>query len=68
MGRNAILREIKMSNLNSDLDLLENLSKKISDLIYNNKYSQISFLDAQRRILIKKLWKVKLKKIILKKE
>ena len=51
-----------MSNLNSDLDLLENLSKKISDLIYNNKYSQISFLDAQRRILIKKIMESEVKK------
>ena len=62
MGRNTILREIDMSNLNSDLDLLENLSKKISDLIYNNKYSQISFLDAQRRILIKKIMESEVKK------
>ena len=62
MGRNTILREIEMSNLNSDLDLLENLSKKISDLIYNNKYSQISFLDAQRRILIKKIMESEVKK------
>ena len=51
-----------MNNLNSDLDLLENLSKKISDLIYNNKYSQISFLDAQRRILIKKIMESEVKK------
>ena len=51
-----------MSNLNSDLDLLENLSKKISDLIYNNKYSQISFLDAKRRILIKKIMESEVKK------
>ena len=51
-----------MDNLNSDLDLLENLSKKISDLIYNNKYSQISFLDAQRRILIKKIMESEVKK------
>ena len=62
MGRNTILREIDMSNLNSDLDLLENLSKKISDLIYNNKYSQISFLDAQRRILIKKIMESEVKR------
>ena len=62
MGRNTILRQIDMSNLNSDLDLLENLSKKISDLIYNNKYSQISFLDAQRRILIKKIMESEVKK------
>ena len=44
-----------MDNLNADLDLLENLSKKISDLIYNNEFSQISFIDAQRRALIKKI-------------
>ena len=37
MGRKTIFREIEMDNLNSDLDLLENLSKKISDLIYNNE-------------------------------
>ena len=44
-----------MNNLNRDLDLLENLSKKISDLIYNNEFSQISIIDAQRRALIKKI-------------
>ena len=46
-----------MGTLYSDLDTLENLSKKISDLIYNNEFSQISFLDAQRRLLIKKIIK-----------
>ena len=66
MGRNTFLREVKMDNLNSDLDLLENLSKKISDLIYNNKYSQISFLDAQRRILIKKIMESEVKKNSIK--
>ncbi len=55
-----------MDNLNSDLDLLENLSKKISDLIYNNKYSQISFLDAQRRILIKRIKESEVKKNSIK--
>ena len=55
MGRNTILREIKMDELNSDLDTLENLSKKISDLIYNNEFSQISFIDAQRRVIIEKI-------------
>lgn len=55
MGRNTILREIKMDELNSDLDTLENLSKKISDLIYNNEFSQISFIDAQRRAIIEKI-------------
>ena len=44
-----------MDNLNRNLDLLENLSKKISDLIYNNEFSQISLIDAQRRALIKKI-------------
>ena len=57
MGRNTIFREIKMGSLYSDLDTLENLSKKISDLIYNNQFSQISFLDSQRRELIKKIIK-----------
>ena len=46
---------MKMDSINSDLDLLENLSKKISDLIYNNDFSQIPFIDAQRRALIKKI-------------
>jgi seryl-tRNA synthetase len=46
-----------MGTLYSDLDTLENLSKKISDLIYNNEFSQISFLDSQRRELIKKIIK-----------
>jgi seryl-tRNA synthetase len=55
MGRNTIFREIMMDNFNRDLDLLENLSKKISDLIYNNDFSQIPFIDAQRRALIKKI-------------
>ena len=44
-----------MDSLHSDLDLLENLSKKISDLIYNNEFTQISLLDAQRRLLIEKI-------------
>ena len=67
MGRNTIFREIKMDNLNSDLDLLENLSKKISDLIYNNEFSQISFIDAQRRSLIKKIIESESKKNAIKK-
>ena len=67
MGRNTIFREIKMDNLNSDLDLLENLSKKISDLIYNNEFSQISFIDAQRRALIKKIIESEGKKNAIKK-
>lgn len=44
-----------MDSTNSDLDLLENLSKRISDLIYNNKFNQISEIDAQRKALIKKI-------------
>ena len=44
-----------MDTLKSDLDLLENLSKKISDLIYNNEYSDIPEIDNQRRSLIKKI-------------
>ena len=51
-----------MDTLNSDLDLLENLSKKISDLIYNNEFSQISLLDAQRRLLIEKIKESEIKK------
>ena len=51
-----------MDNLHTDMDLLENLSKKISDLIYNNQFSQISFLDAQRRKLIKKIRESEIKK------
>ena len=43
-----------MDSLNSDLDLLENLSKKISDLLYENKFSDISNIDAKRKALIKK--------------
>ena len=46
---------MKMDSINSDLDLLENLSKKISDLIYNNKFNQICSIDAQRRAIIEKI-------------
>ena len=56
-----------MDDLNSDLDLLENLSKKISDLIYNNEFSQISFIDAQRRALIKKIIESESQNNIIKK-
>ena len=44
-----------MDSINSDLDLLERLSKKISDLLYNNKFSEISEIDIQRKALIKKI-------------
>ena len=56
-----------MDNLNADLDLLENLSKKISDLIYNNEFSQISFIDSQRRALIKKIKESESQKTNIKK-
>ena len=51
-----------MDNINSDLDLLENLSKKISDLLYNNEFSKISEIDIQRKALIKKIKESQLKK------
>ena len=51
-----------MDTLNSDLQLLENLSKKISDLIYLNRYKQISELDEQRKEIIRKIKKTQIKK------
>ena len=51
-----------MDSINSDLDLLENLSKKISDLLYNNQFSQISEIDNQRKELIKKIKESQFKK------
>ena len=51
-----------MDSINSDLDLLENLSKKISDLLYNNEFSKISDIDIQRKALIKKIKDSQLKK------
>ena len=44
-----------MNNLESDLTLLENLSKKISDLIYDNQFAQISEIDKQRQAIIEKI-------------
>ncbi len=44
-----------MSNLKEDLDLLENLSKKISDLIYLNEFKQIPTLDNYRKEIIRKI-------------
>ena len=67
MGRNTIFREIKMDTLNSDLDFLEKLSKKISDLIYNNEFSKISLLDEQRKLLIEKIKEREIKKNHIKK-
>ena len=55
MGRNAIFRKIAMDNINQDLALLEQLSKKISDLIYKNDFSTVPILDATRRQIIKKI-------------
>ena len=51
-----------MDSINSDLDLLENLSKKISDLLYNNEFSKVSEIDIQRKALIKKIKDSQLKK------
>ena len=51
-----------MDTLNSDLQLLENLSKQISDLIYLNRYKQISELDEQRKEIIRKIKKSQIKK------
>jgi len=51
-----------MDKFNSDLDLLENLSIKISDLIYKNEFNQILVLDAQRRVLIDKIKNSEIKK------
>ena len=51
-----------MDTINSDLQLLENLSKKISDLIYLNIYKQISELDEQRKEIIRKIKKSQIKK------
>ena len=56
-----------MDTINEDLDLLENLSKRISDLIYNNEFSQISLVDAQRRAIIEKVKKNDIEKIAIKK-
>ena len=56
-----------MDSLSSDLDLLEKLSKKISDLIYNNEFTQISVLDSQRRLLIEKIKESEIKKNHFKK-
>ncbi len=56
-----------MDTLNTDLEMLENLSKKISDLIYNNEFSQISLLDTKRRLLIEKIKDRQIKKNQIKK-
>ena len=67
MGRNSIYKEIEMTNFNSDLELLESLSKKISDLIYNNELSQVTSIDAQRRAIIEKIKNSEYQKNTIKK-
>ena len=56
-----------MDNFTADLQLLENLSKRISDLIDINDLSQISYVDKQRRALIKKITDSEHKKNDIKK-
>ena len=56
-----------MGNINSDLEILEKLSKKISDLIYNNEFSQIGSIDVKRRYLIEKIKKNESQKNDIKK-
>ena len=55
-----------MDTLNSDLEMLENLSKKISDLIYDNEFANISYLDSQRRLLIQKIKNSEIKRVNIK--
>ena len=55
-----------MDTLNSDLEMLENLSKKISDLIHDNEFANISYLDAQRRLLIEKIKNSEIKRVNIK--
>jgi len=44
-----------MTSLAKDLDLLESLSKKISDLIFEGDFSLIPEIDSQRQKIIKKI-------------
>ena len=55
-----------MDTLNSDLEMLENLSKKISDLIHDNEFANISYLDSQRRLLIEKIKNSEIQKRVIK--
>ena len=55
-----------MDTLNSDLEMLENLSKKISDLIHDNEFANISYLDSQRRLLIEKIKNSEIKRVNIK--
>ena len=55
-----------INDLNSDLNLLENLSKKISDLLYNNEFSRITEIDKQRKALIRKIKESHIRSIQIK--
>ena len=55
-----------MNTSYSDLDLLENLSNKISDLLYQNKFSEISDIDSKRKALIKKIIDTNIQKNLIK--
>ena len=44
-----------MNNFDTELTLLENLSKKMSDLIYKNQFEHISEIDKQRQAIIEKI-------------
>ena len=44
-----------MTNFSKDLDLLESLSKNISDLIHEGDFSIIPKIDTQRQKIIKKI-------------
>ena len=55
-----------MDTLNSDLEQLENLSKKISDLIYINQFSKIPEIDNQRKALIKKIKESEINRRLIK--
>lgn len=55
-----------MGSIDNDLDLLENLSKQISDLLYNNEFAKVSEIDSQRIALIKKIKENETHKNIIK--
>ena len=55
-----------MDTLNSDLEMLENISKKISDLVHDNEFANISYLDSQRRLLIEKIKNNEIKRVNIK--
>ena len=44
-----------MINIENDLSELENISKNISDLIYNNQFDQIPLLELKRQSIIKNI-------------